>query len=110
VTRWVDGSNEYPGVRAVEGGNLVFSKLESHFRTSGAEMSEKEAAQAIEADLRKFYDKLHAVYGVPQANPTLPAATQAPTLTNQHAAPPPAAPTGEYTFEQALRDMRFVET
>lgn len=58
VASWAESNENFPFIRAQQAGHLVFDKMHRHFEATGTEMSEVEAAKAIEADIRDLLKPL----------------------------------------------------
>ena len=111
VVRWVDASEDYPYVRAAGAGHLVYQQMLNHMQTTGEEMSEHEAARAINDQLVALRDKLNSVQLDTAVNEE-PGEVTAPTLSNQQVADSTkanTARTGMITAAEAAAMLRFVE-
>ncbi len=106
VVRWVDASEDFPFVRALGAGPMVFQHMLNHQKTTGQELSEHAAAKAIDGQLKDLLQK--AKHLLADTEETSPApVTAAPTLTNQHAAAQGSSRKGKLpTIEDAAALLR----
>lgn len=113
LDEWINKSDRFPFVRAAEASGLVLDKMVQHYETTGEELSEEQAANAIEAEIKKLATKLVPLLGDQVTTTPDVKQTTTTTLTNQQAAAATRRDISSLKGPEALKAaselLRFIE-